>query len=240
VQERIPCHVALLTAAAQHAAPIPEDGSIHLAQAKRIAGHANVGVVPLEALVNPTRLVLDTLVKNLAHQALQVLERPLEPGLLGFPSDRKGTVPVPRTVMRKPQEIEGLRLSAALVLGLAVRPWPKGNQAGLRRFQFQTELVEPLAQHGLKPFGVPLMLKAHDKASRPGDLHPESLPEPDVNLSAHPAPLPRRRPYPLPVCKQVWFALGYPAQPVFRPAGVVFQLLVLPCRPSDQGPIDMP
>ena len=25
------------------------------------------------------------------------------------------------------------------------------------------EFMEPLAQHGLKPFGIPLMLKAHDE-----------------------------------------------------------------------------
>ena len=123
--------------------------------------------------------------------------------------------------MRKPQEIEGLRLSAALLLGVPVRPWPERNQAGFRRFQFQPEFVEPLAQHGLKPFRVPLMLEARDKASGPEDSHPEALPEPDVNLSAHPAPLSRRRPYPLPMCKQVWFALRHPAEPMSGPPGVL-------------------
>ncbi len=77
-------------------------------------------------------------------------------------------------------------------------------------------------------------------ASRPGDSHPESLPEPDVNLSAHPAPLPRRRPHPWPVCKQMWFALGHPTQPVFGSSRVMLQLLVFPRRPSDQRQIDVP
>jgi len=76
-------------------------------------------------------------------------------------------------------------------------------------------------------------------ASSPGELHPEALPEPDVSLSTHPAPLPRPRSSRLPVDKQVGLTLRSLLQPMLGALPMASQLLVLALHPADQHPIQM-
>ncbi len=51
----------------------------------------------------------------------------------------------------------------------------------------QPVLAEPLRQNFHDALGVAVITKPNDKSSSPGELHPQALTEPDVNLSAHPA-----------------------------------------------------
>jgi len=76
-------------------------------------------------------------------------------------------------------------------------------------------------------------------ASSPGELHPEALPEPDVSLSTHPAPLPRPRSSRLPVDKPVGLTLRSLLQPMLGALPMASQLLVLALHPADQHPIQM-
>ena len=55
--------------------------------------------------------------------------------------------------------------------------------------QLQAELREPLAKAGQEPLGVLTMLEARHVVSRREGSHLPALAEPDVNLSAHPAPI---------------------------------------------------
>ena len=52
--------------------------------------------------------------------------------------------------------------------------------------QFVLDVRDDIRQ---RPFGTPLALAKDDQSSQPGELPPELLTEPYVNLSAHPAPI---------------------------------------------------
>ena len=58
--------------------------------------------------------------------------------------------------MREPQKIPGIGFLPTLSLGVSLRESPKSNQADFRRFPVEMEFMEPMAQHGLKPFSIPL------------------------------------------------------------------------------------
>ena len=51
---------------------------------------------------------------------------------------------------------------------------------------FGPTILEETGQEG---FGLFLVLKAHQESSSLGELHPQALRKPDVNLSIHPAPI---------------------------------------------------
>jgi hypothetical protein len=101
-----------------------------------------------------------------------------EPPVPGLPAD-----------MREAEEIERLWLAEPACLPPPGGVPPELDQARLARVQFQGELRKPLAKVRQEPLRVALMLKARDEESRRGESHPPPLAEPDLNLSAHPAPI---------------------------------------------------
>src|SRR5579864_4099305 len=56
--------------------------------------------------------------------------------------------------MRKPKEVERLRLALTPSLPVSGRKPPELNQAGLARMEFQTELLQPLPPFSEEPFRV--------------------------------------------------------------------------------------
>ena len=49
-------------------------------------------------------------------------------------------------------------------------------------------MLQPLAEGVHHALRIVLVFEADDKVSSPGESHPRALAEPDVNVSAHPAP----------------------------------------------------
>lgn len=62
-----------------------------------------------------------------------------------------------------------------------------------------------------------------------------TLPEPDMNLSTHPAPLPHRLSHSVPVCEELWISLSDVPEPTHRSAVVALESLVLPACPAHQS-----
>ncbi|MDA8378848.1 MAG: hypothetical protein M0Z50_17780 [Planctomycetia bacterium] len=77
-----------------------------------------------------------------------------------------------------------------------------------------------------------------------GEFHPRALAEPDMSLSAHPAPIIAFaiilwRDSDGPVCEQVWLSLRQVTQVVPSSSLVGSESLVFPLRPAHQPPIQM-
>src|SRR5262249_3823025 len=53
----------------------------------------------------------------------------------------------------------------------------------------ESEAGKPLREHGHNLARVRFQFAADDKSSGAGESHPHALTDPDVNLSAHPAPI---------------------------------------------------
>ena len=64
------------------------------------------------------------------------------------------------------------------------------SHATLGTIYHQTETLLQEALHRIEySFARPLAANINVASSSPGELHPQALTEPDVNLSAHPAPI---------------------------------------------------
>jgi hypothetical protein len=89
----------------------------------------------------------------------------------------------------KTQKVERFWLPFPSVCSIFRRIAPKLNQAGFLILQFQIEPLQPFSQFFFEQLCFGSMLKAHYKVSGPREFHPRALSEPDMNLSAHPAPI---------------------------------------------------
>ena len=63
------------------------------------------------------------------------------------------------------------------------------NQRRLLGMHGEAETGKAFRQNLHNPAGICFALTADEKVSRPGESHPQALSEPDVNVSAHPAPI---------------------------------------------------
>ena len=97
-----------------------------------------------------------------------------------------GLAPLP-TVMGEAQEVERRRFSLSSQLSISGSITPELDQPGLLRMEFQSELRQPLPELFKESPGISFQLEAKHKSSRPGELHPQALTDPDLNVSAHPA-----------------------------------------------------
>jgi hypothetical protein len=79
------------------------------------------------------------------------------------------------TDMSKTKKVERSRLSKTTAFSIFSRKAAEFNQPGLIRMQRKRELFQPLPHIFQEPFRVSFVLKAHDKSSRPGELHPQAL-----------------------------------------------------------------
>jgi len=89
--------------------------------------------------------------------------------------------------MGEAKEVEGLRFPAE---PCATSRWtPEAHQPRFLGIDLQPEAGESLGDHPLDFLNILQPLEAHDESSSPGELHPQALAEPDLNLSTHPAPM---------------------------------------------------
>ena len=92
----------------------------------------------------------------------------------------------PRPEEREPKEVEG-RLTFPTLL--PHRRTPKREEVSLVGVQGQSEVFQPLAESIHHTLRIALVFEADDKVSNPEESHLRVLAEPDVNVSAHPAPI---------------------------------------------------
>ena len=95
----------------------------------------------------------------------------------------------PRPVEREPEEVEGRPTFPAL---LPLRRTPEREKPRLVGMQGQSEMLQPLAEGVHHALRIVFGFEADDELSNPGESHPRVLAEPDVNVSAHPAPIIQR------------------------------------------------
>ena len=96
-----------------------------------------------------------------------------------------------RPVKGKTQEIKGAwsfhcRLVPSIATPVRMLERQQPCLFGMKR---QPEPAKSLWQDSHHPPRIPFIHEAHYKVSSPGESHPQALSEPDVNLSAHPAPI---------------------------------------------------
>ena len=65
----------------------------------------------------------------------------------------------------------------------------EGHHFRLGRMDRQSVLAEAFRHDFHHALGVAMIAKPNHESSSPGESHPQALTEPDVNLSAHPAPI---------------------------------------------------
>jgi hypothetical protein len=106
-----------------------------------------------------------------------------------FTQYRKFSLPGRAAYMREAQKVKCLRFALSPFKPTLGRKTTKFNESGFLRMQLQTEPHQALAQFIEKPLGFRSIPESDDEVSSPGESHPQALSEPDVNLSAHPAPI---------------------------------------------------
>ncbi len=104
-----------------------------------IPTHTEVGVVPLQYLVDLRRLLRQAAMANDCHHFGQPRKRACHPSLLGLSTDLKIADSVASAVVGKAQEGDGLQL-APMPFAVARGEAPELNQLGLVRVERETEL----------------------------------------------------------------------------------------------------
>jgi hypothetical protein len=98
--------------------------------------------------------------------------------------------PVPTTrfppVVGKSEKIECAVPTSSLILSVWL---PEVHQRRLLWMNGQIEAIKPLRKNFHDLSGIFFPFAANNEVSSPGESHPQALSEPDVNLSAHPAPI---------------------------------------------------
>src|SRR5262245_58452613 len=89
--------------------------------------------------------------------------------------------------MGETQEGEGFRLALTTPLPIRGGEPPELDQPRLVGVQAQAEFPEAFPQFTQELFGLAAVLKPDEESSSPGELHPQALTEPDVELAPHPA-----------------------------------------------------
>ena len=103
-------------------------------------------------------------------------------------------LPAPPTDVGETQKVEGLRLPCPTLLPALGALSPEFDRTSFIRVPFQSKLPHPLLQLLQESLCIASVLKSQHRVSSPREFHPRALAEPDLNLSAHPAPItpPRR------------------------------------------------
>jgi len=106
----------------------------------------------------------------------------------GVASNRKPAVTLRLVAhVRKAEKVKRFRAYHATLGSAFARETTELDQACLGGMKLQAELSKTVSERFQARLGLVLMLKPDHKSSSPGELHPQALTEPDVNLSTHPA-----------------------------------------------------
>ena len=123
------------------------------------------------------------------HLYLQSLQLRLHSLLHRLPQHTEIPFAIFAANVAEPQKVERLRLACVSPCSICGRIPSKLIQPGFLALQFQVELLQPFCQLFFESLRFGLIFEAHHKVSGPRESHPRALSEPDVNLSAHPAPV---------------------------------------------------
>ena len=141
--ELLPCDGTSLASAAEHSAPTSLAGAMEAVKCAEIPTHTEVGIVPLQYLIDLRRLLRQASMANDRHHLGQLRETACKPSLVGLTADHEVSRSVASAVVGKAQEADGLQL-APVPLAVARGKAPELDQLGLARLQFKTELPQPI------------------------------------------------------------------------------------------------
>src|SRR5215475_4929827 len=183
----LPCEAVLLAAPPQRAQPDARHIIVECSQCRAVGRHGMVGEEASDHLLEPGPLLGDRFVHAPSQFLLDPPERCPHAIAPCCSFDEELTTTVAFTDEGKAKKVEGLRFSEPAMGASFRRKAAKLDQAGLVRIERQRELLEPLAHIVPEAPGVRLVLEADDNSSRPGELHPQALTDPDVSVFTHPA-----------------------------------------------------
>src|SRR5215475_3692257 len=165
----VPVQVAALAAALQSRVPVPGHLGPEGPDGPDVAGHRVVGHVAAYHAAQPPPLLRDGLVPALLELVFDLFQLCPHPLRDRDPLDLETSRSRLRADVREAEEIERLWLPGA----------PRRPAHGR----------EPVAEVPQELPGLSQMLEPGDEESRRGESHPPPLAEPDVGLSAYPAPI---------------------------------------------------
>ena len=178
-----------MTTFSQGILPQPYEFCSERVQCCIIAGHAIVLVVSSQHRFQPLTLFGNGDMHASLHLYFQSFQFGTHTLFHRLPQNTEFAVACLTANMSKPQKDERLRFCFPSACSIHGRILAKFNQTGFLVLQFQVELLQSLFQFVFETLGCLTMFKACNKVSGPREFHPRALSEPDMNLSAHPAPI---------------------------------------------------
>lgn len=184
--EALPARTIAAIAPRQPFAPQLRHLPPQLVELAIIAGDSVVGIVPAQLLVEFALLLLQRQVTVFPSPFFDCPQRPSLPPSGSFLLHHLIAAARFSPVMGEAKEVECLRLSSS---ARASSRWsPKAHHSRFLRIDLQSKSGKAFGNHPLDFLRVLQPLRAHDEVSSAGEFHPHALAEPDVSLSAHPAP----------------------------------------------------
>ena len=119
--------------------------------------------------------------------------------------------------VREAEKVKRLGTSVASSLSLLGRIAAELDQTSFLLVQLQAEFGKACSEHFQACRCLLATFEAHHKSSSPGESHPQALTEPDVNLSAHPAPIVQSQDESLVATARTSLVLGEPLGPANGP-----------------------
>ena len=194
----VPEHAAGLTPTRQRAVLEPTDLKPESMERRGVHGHAVVPDVPTDHRAQPRAHRRNGVVHAPSEFGFHRIQLRLQSLANRLPQHGETSIAflLPADV-REAEKIERLRLPFSAPSPVVGRIRSEFQQSRFLGMQFQSKLPKSFGQCRPEPFGVRLVLESQHEVSGPGELHPQALAEPYVNVSAHTAPSirpPGRRP----------------------------------------------
>ena len=130
--ELLPCDLTSLASGTEHSTPTSLAGAMQAVKRSEVPTHTEVGVVPLQYLVDLRRLLRQAAMANDRHHLGQPRKTTCHPSLLGLSTDLEISGSVACAVMGEAQEVDGLQL-APMPFAVARGKAPELNQLGFAR-----------------------------------------------------------------------------------------------------------
>ena len=106
--ELLPCDLTSLAPGTEHSTPTSLAGAMQAVKRSEISSHTEVGVVPLQYLIDLGRLLRQAPMTNNRHHFSQPCKTTCEPSLVGLATDHEIAGPVASAVVGKAQKGNGL------------------------------------------------------------------------------------------------------------------------------------
>ena len=176
-----------LTTALQRASPVAEHTFPEQPEAIDVARYSVVVEVALHNRSEPGTCLWHRIMHSQAKLLFDFLQLLAHALANSHTSHSVRPLPALPADVREAKEVEGLRFPFPSAFAIRFGIPPEFDSARLVRVKIQSELPQSFS-HGLaKTIRIRSPLEPENESSRPGELHPQALTDPDMNVSAHPA-----------------------------------------------------